>query len=557
MRRAIVFACLACLCLGTPALAQRYNQFQIQFVDEFGEPVNMTTSASLYIYEAGSTTELTCYKDRAGTLTVTQPVTDDSTNTPLDYSTGLLTFWVAAGSYKITATDGTFTRSVDNLSSGDGRFAWPSYLSAMSGSSYGQSNDIDFTHAGWIIDGDTAGRLDMIPDSDAGIIGIGDATHNADVIFYAAADKLMTFNEGDAELLFTDLDIQLDDDSDLIIGTGNDFVIDSDTAKTLDITPAATDETAIVNLGANTTGVDLKLFAATTADYLLWDASDEQLEGVGIAVTLDDDSDLSFGSGADFVLDSDTAKRLDFTPAAASDDYLVYLGADESGVDLKIFGATTGEYWSFDASADSVIANLGNVSYTTTDAEANQFKVDATGATTGEAILLETTTGGIKLLADGATQGDIDIDCEDDLTLTAAGDLTLAVTGTYSVGGAAVTNQLRPVEHLTADDTLGAAESGKVVYVQKGSSGGAGPSDVVVTLPAAAAGLWFTIVDANETAAADVTITAGAGDKINDGSAAASYVHDTDADNYAAVTLVAIDATDWVVLSSTGTWSNE
>jgi hypothetical protein len=117
------------------------------------------------------------------------------------------------------------------------------------------------------------------------------------------------------------------------------------------------------------------------------------------------------------------------------------------------------------------------------------------------------------------------------------------------------TGATREVEHILANDTLTTTESGKLIYVAKAGAGAA--ADVVVTLPAAAAGLEFIIVDANETAGADVTITAGTGDKINDGSAAASYIHDTDADNYALCHLVAIDATDWVVWSETGTWANE
>jgi hypothetical protein len=115
----------------------------------------------------------------------------------------------------------------------------------------------------------------------------------------------------------------------------------------------------------------------------------------------------------------------------------------------------------------------------------------------------------------------------------------------------------RVVENHTANDTLTAAESGSVHLVQLGSSGGSGASDFVLTLPPAAAGIEFYIVDANETVAADVTITAGAGDKIDNGSAAASIVHDTDADNWASVHLLAIDATEWIILHSSGTWTAE
>jgi hypothetical protein len=134
---------------------------------------------------------------------------------------------------------------------------------------------------------------------------------------------------------------------------------------------------------------------------------------------------------------------------------------------------------------------------------------------------------------------------------------------TFDTGGAGIDANAAPiagfkyaVQHALANDTLAADESGAVVYVAKAGAGAA--SDITITLPAATAGLTYTIVDANETAAADVTIRAGGGDKINDGAAAGAYVHDTDADNYASVTLFAIDDTDWILVATpTGTWVNE
>lgn len=143
----------------------------------------------------------------------------------------------------------------------------------------------------------------------------------------------------------------------------------------------------------------------------------------------------------------------------------------------------------------------------------------------------------------------------DNTTVGATTPSTGAFTTLTGTGAGAQYGFLNEVEHLLDDDTLTVAESGKVFYIAKAGAGAA--ADIVVTLPSAAAGLNYIVVDANETAAADVTITAGSGDKINDGSAAASYVHDTDADNYALCHLVAIDDVDWVVWSETGTWANE
>jgi len=177
-------------------------------------------------------------------------------------------------------------------------------------------------------------------------------------------------------------------------------------------------------IGGTTYGFDMTYYFETagTVDF----------DYDGDNVTFSDAIDLILGTDGDFVIDSDTAKTLDFTPAVTTDDAVINMGANTTGCDLKLFGATTGEYWLWDASADSILPNCGNALFTMTDAEANQFKVDATGTVAGYAVVVETTDGGVQINADGASNGDISIDAADDLTLTAAGDLVLAVTGSVT-----------------------------------------------------------------------------------------------------------------------------
>jgi len=107
------------------------------------------------------------------------------------------------------------------------------------------------------------------------------------------------------------------------------------------------------------------------------------------------------------------------------------------------------------------------------------------------------------------------------------------------------------VEVFDANDTLTAAETGKVCV-----SDGKGSGDLVLTLPAAAAGLTYTFYDANATAGDDLWITAGTGDTINGGTAAKSYKCTGDAVKQH-VTLVAADATRWVIVAENGTWAND
>lgn len=104
----------------------------------------------------------------------------------------------------------------------------------------------------------------------------------------------------------------------------------------------------------------------------------------------------------------------------------------------------------------------GKVTVTTTEAVADQFKVDATGAVAGFATVLETTDGGIQLNADGAANGDISIDSADDMTLTVGGDFAFAVTGALSLGDSAVTN----VGDIHVDDIIDDANA-DIVYSLK------------------------------------------------------------------------------------------
>ena len=307
-----------------------------------------------------------------------------------------------------------------------------------------------------------------------------------------------------------------------------------------------------VSFGVDGTGEDVYFYADTASDYLLWDQSADELLGVGVDIQLDDDSDLIFGTGDDWVVDSDTAKTLDLVPATTDETSVINVGADTLGADLKLFGATTAEYFSWDASADSVIGDMGNFSITTNDAEVSQFYFDAIGAVANAgqtgAFTFTTTDGGFYFDANGASNGDIALDAADDMTLTAAGDLTLAVTGTVSAGGSAITNSLRPVEVVTATpEAITAAESGKVFVSNYTGT-------LEFDLPDAAAGLYFTFTDNSATAANDVVIDPQAGDNIN-GDTNGDAIECTQDALGQTITLMSIDGTRWITVAEDGTWA--
>lgn len=88
------------------------------------------------------------------------------------------------------------------------------------------------------------------------------------------------------------------------------------------------------------------------------------------------------------------------------------------------------------------------------------------------------------------------------------------------------------------------------VYTNAGAS-----ATVELTLPTAVAGLRFTFADVTVGTDVDLVIVANTGDKINGGTAAKKYECTTDAVKQA-VSLVARDATDWIIISEVGTWAN-
>jgi len=150
----------------------------------------------------------------------------------------------------------------------------------------------------------------------------------------------------------------------------------------------------------------------------------------------------------------------------------VAVGVDDAGLDWTFYGDTTGNYIKWDTSEDTLTGNLGNVLFTTVDAEADQFKVDATGTVAGDAINLETTDGGILLNADGASNGDIELNAADDITLTAAGlvnvsgSLVNAAIQDIPAGGTSTAAVLTNIVI-----TVGADAGGDIVTIANGTPG--------------------------------------------------------------------------------------
>jgi len=357
--------------------------------------------------------------------------------------------------------------------------------------------------------GETASQL-VTWDQSADTWYFGDDAEGVDVYFNAdTTGDLILWDESDESLELTGVSILLDDDSDLFIGTGKDFSVTSDTATELDILPVTTDETSVVNFGATTSGVDVRMWGATGAAVALFDASADAilLEQVDIALG-DGDKILlgdTLGTG-DFVISS-TSAILTVAQVAANTGTMVF-GASGTDVPITWNGETAGDYVQFNV--DNVVVEDITVTM-----------MDDTQLAFGDA-------------------NDVTIEYDED------GTNQLEITGAVRVEGTLgytleVTTDINN-RVLTSDESGG-------VFTNIGDTDGS-----IFTLPTAAAGLIFTFIDNEATAAEDVYILANTADKIAGGTAAEYYnCYDDTAFSY--VTLLAIDAENWVVIAEGGTWA--
>jgi hypothetical protein len=321
--------------------------------------------------------------------------------------------------------------------------------------------DVTDSLVDWTIDNATDETLLIKPTetTDDQSINLGDATNTTDLRIFGKTASTVVYDASADIVIFDAYDVRMGDGDLINFGDSADFSMTAtNTAMTMG--SLTTDETSAWNFGADQDGDDVKVFGATTGASILWDASEDKLIVETADIQVMDGDFITFGDGLDFTIDSSTAKQLDIAPAGADELYSVHIGIDQSGVDLSLHGTTAGDILLWDASDDYLHMIGDKVLFTLAEA-AQQFQVDATGTVVGNAIVLSTTDGGIYLDADGAGNGDILLNAADDMTLTAAGNLSIAVTGTTTVDNMTtftIGYQSTPFD-ATADDADGAGNS--------------------------------------------------------------------------------------------------
>ena len=148
---------------------------------------------------------------------------------------------------------------------------------------------------------------------------------------------------------------------------------------TLDV-DGATQLDSTLTVGVNDTGHDVKFFGASSGSYMLWDESaDDLILGGAAGLTVAGDLDVDGTTNLD-VVDIDGAVQADGT---------ITVGVNDTGYDVKFFGATDGKSLLWDESADSLIVT-GDIKITQA-AGGTFLKFDVDGTTDEATVGMDAT----------------------------------------------------------------------------------------------------------------------------------------------------------------------
>ena len=215
---------------------------------------------------------------------------------------------------------------------------------------------------------------------------------------------------GIAKKLFvgTDLDVN---------GTSNLDIVDIDGAVQIDAT---------VSVGVDGTSANVKFFGATSSAYMLWQEDTDDLVLAGVAaLSIDNTTDSSSTTTGSFHtdggvgiaaklfvgtdLDVNGTSNLDAVDidGAVQIDATVSVGVDDTGYDVKFFGATSGSYWLWDEDADGVV-QVGTSQITgtlTVGVDDTGHDVKFFGATSGAYMEWDENVDELELRGGAATPG--------------------------------------------------------------------------------------------------------------------------------------------------------
>jgi hypothetical protein len=223
----------------------------------------------------------------------------------------------------------------------------------------------------WTIDNATDETLLIKPveTTDDQSINLGNADYTTDLRLFGKTASTVIFDASADKVIFDAYDIEVQDGDYIDFGDSLDFTMTA-TNKIFTWQDLQTDESSIINIGADQDGIDMKWFGATASAYTMWDASANQilLTG-GSQLSLNDSVELLIGTGSsnagDFKIYGTSTPTLVIDNVVA-DSGSIQIGLDDHDVPFKWFAETASSYFTFTGDqliGDAVSIALGQGDY--------------------------------------------------------------------------------------------------------------------------------------------------------------------------------------------------
>ena len=382
------------------------------------------------------------YVNNLRLMEITTGAEDGTWGTKTNTNLELIADAFGSGTEAITTNADTHTTTIADGAADEGRAIFLKYTGTLD-SACTITIAPNTVNKVWLIENATSGSQNIIISQGSGAnITIGNGKIAAVLTDGAGGGAAVLDAFADLELSSTltvagnvDFNGALDVD-----GTTNLDAVDIDGAVQIDST---------VTVGVDDTGYDVKFFGDTASAYMLWDTSADDLVLAGAAgIDLAGDLDVDGTTNLDAV-DIDGAVQVDST---------VTVGVDDTGYDVKFFGATASAYMLWDESADDLIlagaAGLavdGTTDLDNTDidgtlvVDGSNISLDSTStlnidnSNTSNGITIGTATSGVPISIGHSTS---ETTVNDNFTATGTSTLTGAVTASGGITSTAASNTL-------------------------------------------------------------------------------------------------------------------
>ncbi len=429
---------------------QNSTDTEIKFIEDDGsgdEDFSIDFQNNALVLKSGSSVASLDFGPIDDLIGVGTIVFDDATGAAITLTGG-------TGTYDLTVSQaGTAAVSLILSSAGATTDALSLLTTDASGvlkiNSNASTIDMDAA-SGMTIDIAGASGEDLVITNTGGSISIIATENQANAIVIDASDAAggidIDAGTGNIDIDIATGDFLVDCDLVSIDGTGaSNITFTNGAGEDVTISTAGAADHSLIIQATGTTGDALQVI--TTAGGIditnggAAGGEDIDIVSTNASVNISAGEDVEEGitianstGGINITADGGSAKDLDLVCTNGSanlsggeaDAAAVVIAAAAGGIDITAGGA----------GLDIDISSAGLVLVTATEAAANQFKVDATGTiadASGSAIVFETTNGGILLDADNASNGDIDMEADDDINITAGGQILVSIGDTMII----------------------------------------------------------------------------------------------------------------------------